>query len=233
MPCHRGRAHSLGISVSIMGAVTKSYGPSPYDRALRLSDSERNDALTDLARAVGEGRLSMTEFEERSTSLMEAKTHKDLAPIFKDIPATASQEVKIYSQGDVDRAYNAAKKPRIATALTSSVALLVASPTLVLLSATMNSPWLLAGGAVAAALIPIVWILLYVAKVGPRSWHAPSVQQIERQQQREIRALAAHERAHQKELEKKMWAERRQQAGEITGQALELAKKHINKWSEK
>lgn len=216
-----------------MVAVTNSYGSSPYDRTLRLSDSERNDALTDLARAVGEGRLSMTEFEERSDSVMQAVTQKDLAPIFSDIPATGSQEVKIYSQGDVDRAYNAAKKPRIATALTSSVALLVASPTLVLLSATMNSPWLLAGGAVAAALIPIVWILLYVAKVGPQSWHAPSVRQIERQQQREIRALTAHERAHQKELEKKMWAERRQQAGEITGQAMEMAKKQISKWNNK
>ena len=133
----------------------------------------------------------------------------------------------------MDRALNAAKKPRLATALTSSVVLLAASPTLVALSATMNSPWLLAGGAAAAALIPIVWILLYVAKIGPQSWHAPSVRQIERQQQREIRALTAHERAHQKELEKKMWAERRQQAGEITGQAMEMAKKQISKWNKK
>ena len=78
-----------------MVAVTNSYGSSPYDRTLRLSDSERNDALTDLARAVGEGRLSMDEFEERSDSVMQAVTQKDLAPIFSDIPATGSQEVKI------------------------------------------------------------------------------------------------------------------------------------------
>ena len=101
------------------------------------------------------------------------------------------------------------------------------------MSATLSSPWLLLGGAVAAALIPILWILLYVAKVGPSSWHAPSVRQIEKEQLREIRALTAHERAQQKMIEEKMWADRRMQAGEITGQAMDLAKRKFSEWNKK
>jgi len=32
------------------------------DKDIRLSDNDRNDAINQLARAVGEGRLSMDEF---------------------------------------------------------------------------------------------------------------------------------------------------------------------------
>ena len=213
--------------------MNNNFGSSPVNRTLRLSDSERNDAINDLARAVGEGRLTMEEFEDRSDDVMRASTHQDLVPVFQDIPARGSHEVKIYSQGEVTRAHNAGKKPKFATALSGSVVLAVASPTLILMSATMSNPWLLLGGAVTAALIPILWIMLYVAKVGPSSWHAPSVRQIERQQLREIRALTAHERAQQKMIEEKMWADRRMQAGEITGQAMDLAKRKFSEWNKK
>ena len=64
---------------------------------MRLSDSERNDAINDLARAVGEGRLTMEEFEDRSDDVMRAHTHQDLVPVFQDIPARGSHEVKVYS----------------------------------------------------------------------------------------------------------------------------------------
>lgn len=204
-----------------------NYGSS---KPIRLSDAERNDAINDLARAVGEGRLSMEEFEERSDDIMRAQTKADLIPVFHDIPSQQSNEVKLYSQGDIERAREAGRKPRLTTALVGTFGLGFGGTAVL---ATAGGVGMVLGGLALFTLIPILWIMLYVAKVGPDSWHTPSVRQIERAQQREIRALTAAQRAEQKAIEQQMWAERRQQAGEITGQALDMAKKKFDKWNQK
>lgn len=204
-----------------------NYGSS---KPIRLSDAERNDAINDLARAVGEGRLSMDEFEERSDDIMRAQTKADLVPVFRDIPTQQTNEVKLYSQGDIERARQAGRKPRLTTALVGTLGLGFGGTAVL---ATATGVGMVLGGLALFTLIPILWIMLYVAKVGPDSWHTPSVRQIERAQQREIRALTAAQRAEQKAIEQQMWAERRQQAGEITGQALDMAKKKFDKWNQK
>ncbi|AKE40041.1 Hypothetical protein NG00_01887 [Corynebacterium camporealensis] len=204
-----------------------NYGSS---QPIRLSDAERNDAINDLARAVGEGRLSMDEFEERSDDIMRAQTKADLVPVFRDIPTQQTNEVKLYSQGDIERARQAGRKPRLTTALVGTLGLGFGGTAVL---ATATGVGMVLGGLALFTLIPILWIMLYVAKVGPDSWHTPSVRQIERAQQREIRALTAAQRAEQKAIEQQMWAERRQQAGEITGQALDMAKKKFDKWNQK
>ncbi|WP_459589406.1 DUF1707 SHOCT-like domain-containing protein [Corynebacterium camporealensis] len=204
-----------------------NYGSS---KPIRLSDAERNDAINDLARAVGEGRLSMDEFEERSDDIMRAQTKADLVPVFRDIPTQQTNEVKLYSQGDIERARQAGRKPRLTTALVGTLGLGFGGTAVL---ATATGVGMVLGGLALFTLIPILWIMLYVAKVGPDSWHTPSVRQIERAQQREIRALTAAQRAEQKAIEQQMWAERRQQAGEITGQALDMAKRKFDKWNQK
>lgn len=204
-----------------------NYGSS---KPIRLSDAERNDAINDLARAVGEGRLSMDEFGERSDDIMRAQTKADLVPVFRDIPTQQTNEVKLYSQGDIERARQAGRKPRLTTALVGTLGLGFGGTAVL---ATATGVGMVLGGLALFTLIPILWIMLYVAKVGPDSWHTPSVRQIERAQQREIRALTAAQRAEQKAIEQQMWAERRQQAGEITGQALDMAKKKFDKWNQK
>ncbi|MDY5840814.1 MAG: DUF1707 domain-containing protein [Corynebacterium camporealensis] len=204
-----------------------NYGSS---QPIRLSDAERNDAINDLARAVGEGRLSMDEFEERSDDIMRAQTKADLVPVFRDIPTQQTNEVKLYSQGDIERARQAGRKPRLTTALVGTLGLGFGGTAVL---ATATGVGMVLGGLALFTLIPILWIMLYVAKVGPDSWHTPSVRQIERAQQREIRALTAAQRAEQKAIEQQMWAERRQQAGEITGQALDMAKRKFDKWNQK
>ena len=88
---------------------------------MRLSDAERTDAVNDLAQALGEGRLTMDEFEERTDAVMQASTRRELADVFMDIPTKASSELKIYSQGEVARAYQSTRKPRLATALVLSL----------------------------------------------------------------------------------------------------------------
>ena len=198
--------------------------------SMRLSDAERTDAVNDLAQALGEGRLSLDEFEERTDAVMQASTRRELADIFMDIPTKASTELKIYSQGEMERAYQATKRPRLATAMVGSLGLIFGSivsfNTLTGLTAATTGTGLL-------FLIPALWIMLYVAKVGPESWHRPSPRQVERQRIRELKAAGALERAQMKALEQARWEERRRQAGEITGDAMNLAKRKLEEWNQK
>lgn len=197
---------------------------------MRLSDAERTDAVNDLAQALGEGRLTMDEFEERTDAVMQATTRRELADVFMDIPTKASSELKIYSQGEVARAYQSTRKPRLATALVGSLGLFFGS---IASFAALSGVTAALTGTGLLFLIPALWIMLYVAKVGPESWHRPSPRQIERQRMRELKAAGAEERAQMRALEQAQWAERRRQASKITGDAMNLAKRKLEQWNQK
>ncbi|WP_246821769.1 DUF1707 domain-containing protein [Corynebacterium sp. HMSC062A03] len=198
--------------------------------SMRLSDAERTDAVNDLAQALGEGRLTMDEFEERTDAVMQATTRRELADVFMDIPTKATSELKIYSQGEVARAYQSTRKPRLATALVGSLGLFFGS---IASFAALSGVTAALTGTGLLFLIPALWIMLYVAKVGPESWHRPSPRQIERQRMRELKAAGAEERAQMRALEQAQWAERRRQASEITGDAMNLAKRKLEQWNQK
>lgn len=197
---------------------------------MRLSDAERTDAVNDLAQALGEGRLSLDEFEERTDAVMIASTRRELAEVFMDIPTKASSELKVYSQGEVARAFESTRKPRLATAMVGSLGLFFGA---IASFAALSGVTAALTGTGLLFLIPALWIMLYVAKVGPESWHRPSLRQIERQRRRELKAATAEERAQMRALEQAQWAERRRQAGEITGDAMNLAKRKLEQWNQK
>lgn len=198
--------------------------------SMRLSDAERTDAVNDLAQALGEGRLTMDEFEERTDAVMQATTRRELAEVFMDIPTKASTELKIYSRGEMERAYQSTRKPRLATAMVGTLGLLFGS---IASFGAMSGVTAALTGTGLLFLIPALWIMLYVAKVGPESWHRPSPRQIERQRMRELEAATAEERAQTRALEQAQWAERRRQASEITGDAMNLAKRKLDEWNRK
>ncbi|MGW1268595.1 DUF1707 SHOCT-like domain-containing protein [Streptomyces sp. NPDC002491] len=54
---------------------------------LRASDADRERVAEVLRDAVAEGRLDMTEFEERLEQTYAARTYRELAPITRDLPA--------------------------------------------------------------------------------------------------------------------------------------------------
>jgi fatty acid desaturase len=54
---------------------------------MRLSDAERQEAMETLSEHVRTGRLDIDEFGERSARVSTAKTYRDLAPLFEDLPA--------------------------------------------------------------------------------------------------------------------------------------------------
>ena len=59
---------------------------------IRLSDAERNLVVEQLNTAVGEGRLTLAEFEDRVQGVLAARTREDMTPFTADLPATAAGE---------------------------------------------------------------------------------------------------------------------------------------------
>src|ERR1700721_2396392 len=57
--------------------------------SLRASDKDRESAAEVLREAAGEGRLSMTELDERLDAVYEAKTYAELEPIVRALPHRA------------------------------------------------------------------------------------------------------------------------------------------------
>lgn len=66
----------------------------PREPEIRISDTERERAVEHLRYAVGEGRLTLDEFEHRIPSVYEARTRADLVAVVADVvPAYAGREV--------------------------------------------------------------------------------------------------------------------------------------------
>ncbi|MYZ37821.1 MULTISPECIES: DUF1707 domain-containing protein [unclassified Streptomyces] len=63
---------------------SSSPGPDPDTRA---SDAEREQVAERLREAVAEGRLDMEEFDERLDATYKARTHGELVPLVRDLPA--------------------------------------------------------------------------------------------------------------------------------------------------
>jgi hypothetical protein len=53
---------------------------------LRISDADRDQALAQLSEHFQAGRLTTEEFDERSGQALQAKTGRDLAVLFTDLP---------------------------------------------------------------------------------------------------------------------------------------------------
>ena len=69
------------------------------DRLQRASDLDREASVERLKKAFGEGRLDLTEFEERVAKVAESKTLGELAPLTADVPGppapTAMQQAAL------------------------------------------------------------------------------------------------------------------------------------------
>ena len=61
------------------------------ERDIRIGDAEREHALELLGTHLGEGRLSVDEYGERSARVTTAKTRGDLYALFSDLPAPRPQ----------------------------------------------------------------------------------------------------------------------------------------------
>lgn len=195
---------------------------------MRLSDAERNAAMSALGRAFSEGRLTVDEYDQRCTEITRAEVRGDLEPLFRDIPqfqGRPGMEVdKLYSAQEIEGAYREGRRVRLGLLGLTSVGSIVGAAAL---SALTPMSGLL------IFVIPTVWILLYIMKIGPESWHVPSPRAVDKQRIRELKTAeqlrAAELRLAEQDKLAELRAERRAQTAELTNKAMGFVNKALER----
>lgn len=186
-----------------------------------------------LGRAFAEGRLTIDEYDDRCQGVARANVRSDLEQYFLDIPqnwdGSGKELDSVYSAQEVAAAHRSAKNIRGGLLGLTMVGSIAAVPVLLALD-VMFAP-------VVLVLIPVVWILLYVMKIGPKSWYMPSPRQIEKERLREIQSADAIRNAERKAAEQarqaELKAQRQQLASELTNEAMGFAKRSLDKFKKK
>ncbi|GAB2981564.1 DUF1707 SHOCT-like domain-containing protein [Saccharothrix stipae] len=96
------------------------------ERDIRIGDAERQHALELLGTHLGEGRLSVDEYGERSARVATAKTRGDLYGLFGDLPAPRPQFTQVDPSAPVAQASARRGLPvdfRVSSAAVTAVAL--------------------------------------------------------------------------------------------------------------
>lgn len=186
---------------------------------VRLSDLDRSDAVARLSYALGEGRLDSDEFNRRCEQVEQATTRQDLVPLFSDLPEHQRQEVaeQTFTRSEIERARANGKNTRLGIFLLGSLASFAG--TVGLSTATGAGAW-----ALLLLIIPTLFTLLYIMKAGPDSWYAPSPRQLDRQRFRELQQV------NRLELERRK-VERTLQRDQLTGDAMNLAQRALNRFT--
>jgi hypothetical protein len=119
--CAAGRRHHPG-GPRIVDSVTRDYPPGD----LRLSDADRDRAVAELSEHFEAGRLTAEELDERTGRALRARTGKELADIFADLPRHQNPQVSTVADPEPARPPGLAGKPipRIAIAVLAIAALI-------------------------------------------------------------------------------------------------------------
>lgn len=188
----------------------------PGDKNIRVSDTERSAALAALGQFYAEGRLSLEETDDRCEAVADAKTRGDLNAIFYDLPnqqiAVVDRSEQTYTATEVAELHRKGARPR--AGILGLTTVLAITGTAAFASTTTFATVLL-------ALIPIVFIMLYVMKIGPESWHAPTPRQLQRKRMIELR-----EKEKLRDMELK--AQRKERTHALTNRALDAAETAFN-----
>ncbi|OFT67510.1 hypothetical protein HMPREF3145_11120 [Corynebacterium sp. HMSC05C01] len=207
---------------------------TPYGN-FRIGDQERMDAMDILGRALGEGRLDMAEFDNRCQAVAEAQTQQDLQPILGDLPTgrgrgvvdkQVSDDAVLYSQAEIMQARRSGRRTRAGVFWLGTIG----SIGLVSIFGAAGSPAL---SGLSILLIPTLFILLYVMKVGPDSWYTPSLRQLEQQRRQEIKRRQLEIEAAQVHQQALMRAQRKDQINQMTNDALNIAQDTVNRFRRK
>ena len=207
---------------------------TPYGN-FRIGDQERMDAMDILGRALGEGRLDMGEFDNRCQAVAEAQTQQDLQPILGDLPTGRGGGVVdkqmpdnaiLYSQAEIMQARRSGRRTRAGVFWLGTIGTIG----LVSIFGAAGSPAL---SGLSILLIPTLFILLYVMKVGPDSWYTPSLRQLEQQRRQEIKRRQLEIEAAQVHQQALMRAQRKDQINQMTNDALNIAQDTVNRFRRK
>lgn len=183
--------------------------------------------MDDLGTHFAAGRLTMDEYEQRISLVAEATMKSDIFPIFDDLPSSLSVSSTSgiepsYTVGEINSLRSRGRNMRLGILGLSSVLALGAG----IVTEQAIIPFIV---------VPTIFILLYIMKVGPSSWYTPSPARLERERQRELRMLKANQMreieianaqqlAQQKALRQQKQAELTNTAIDITNQTLKRFK---------
>ena len=207
---------------------------NPRNQDYRIGDTERQKAMDDLGKHFAAGRLDITEYDNRLTNVAEATMRSDLMPIFSDLPAITNANTPAaipyaagipdevaFTSSEIEENYRSGKRIRL------GITLLAFLP----FFATASASTLISGITFSVFLATV--IMLYVLKLGPKSWHQPSPRALARQRQRQIaQAQAMQVKAIQLANAQQMaqqQALRKQRQAEITNAALEVTNQYIQR----
>ncbi|HEY2507268.1 MAG TPA: DUF1707 domain-containing protein [Streptosporangiaceae bacterium] len=100
-----------------------SQGSRPYPGDnYRASDADRDAVLTQLSEHFQAGRLTHTEFDERSDQALQAKTYGDLTALMSDLPGSSLMPPHQVPAHPIDPGQSAqAGRPAIAPAIVAVV----------------------------------------------------------------------------------------------------------------
>ena len=208
-----------------------------------LSNDERDQAMEHLSRAFTEGRLTVQEFDRRVEQLTVARTQDDVLAVFNGLPTPQFFHQRggaiganaggnpasvgpynadgipltspgvpgqvyypnmpdVYTAAEIEAARKNGAKPKLGLLGLSAVVGFAAS-------------WAADTPIFLLTIVPLVFILLYLLKVGPAEWNMPSPAQLQRQRLKQLQYDA-----QLKALETK--GERKKKQEEFMTQALEL-----------
>ncbi|MDO4632024.1 MAG: DUF1707 domain-containing protein [Corynebacterium sp.] len=207
----------------------------PFSPDYRISDAERQQAMEDLGNHFAAGRLDVTEYDQRLTDVANAVMKSDLDSLFDDLPTnpnmsparmpgTGAMPTEVtFTASEIDQNYRSGRNMKLGIVLFPFV--------MSMFTAGMIPATLFALG---MALSAALFLMLYVMKLGPKSWHQPSVRQLERQRHRQIMQaqamqVQAMQLANAQQIAQQR-AIRQQKQAEIAAAAMEVTNEAIQRW---
>jgi len=203
----------------------------------RIGDAERQKAMDDLGKHFTAGRLDITEYDNRLTNVTEATMWSDLIPIFSDLPAITDtntsaamphaagipEEAK-FSRSEIEENYRSGRRIKLGIMILTFMAAVSATFVLQdkLVAFTMMMTFL------------AMFVLLYVMKLGPKSWHQPSPPPPPARRRPPPRhpppppPPSASQLAHAQQMVQQR-ALRQQRQAEITNAALEVTNQYVQR----
>lgn len=187
----------------------------PLNPDYRISDAEREQAIEDLGAHFAQGRLSLSEYEQRVTIATSAVMRSDISELFDDLPtgvARSQMDGRSYSAAEISSMRKSGMRTRVGLFGLATVGMLV----------TLD----FYESFIPVAIWASIFILLFVMKIGPQSWYTPAPRALERQRMREVRMAQQQQMLESKAVYERQRAEqkaiRQQKTAELNNAALDL-----------